>query len=549
MSNIEKALLEFHTKSSDLPFPILLEGEQFGVLDITMKKTDIVKTPLFILFTIDKTGSMMELGNTFLPKMNFVKQTFKNMISYLAKQDVEIYIRVHSFNTTVDVDIENERITEENADALCSKIDELVAESSTNIELALQTAKDTLTAYEDSYPEHQIAHVFMTDGEPTIGNQRPDDLASLVNTKFSNIFLGFGMQHNVSLMKKLAEDKMSDYQFVDNMENTGLIYGEVVHQFLYPAMKNIKICVTNGLIYDWITNQWTENIYENVFVSEAKKTYQVKSSTKELMEVEIRCYNKEDENVFDVVETVTALPDLIDQQNCIIECDLSKYIYRQQVQSALFEANKIPNIRYDLIEEFKTQRLRHIFRNMRKFMRENDLNEDPFMKVLCDDIIITFQTIGTYKSNYYSSARQSSQGRQRTYNVTTNDSFEDDQLLGARARNHIHRLNAMDNILGAPRPRRLVRQTTGPMDPSQLVIHPFPSIDSDDQSQEPTIRNIENIENIGKVDDTVFQDVDTSFEDEIDNFLPSNNNISCYATPRGLDTMRTMSCHPSDSMY
>ena len=546
MSNIESTFLEFHTKKGDFPFPILYEGEQFGVLYITMKKTDITKTPLFLLFTIDKTGSMMEPGNGNLPKMNFVKQTFKNMISYLATQEIEIYIRVHSFNTIIDVDIENERVTKENAIDLCAKIEALVAESSTNIELALQTAKDTLTAYADSYPDHQIGHIFMTDGEPTIGNQRPDILASLVNPSFSNIFLGFGMQHNVSLMKKLAQDKSSDYQFVDNMENTGLVYGEVIHQFLYPAMKNVKICVTNGLIYDWITNQWTENIYENVFVGEAKKTYQVKSSTKDRMVVEIYSNVTDDQSISDLLETVWAIPDLLDEQDCIVERDLSKYIFRQQVQSVLFEANEITGKTYNIINAFKNNKLRDVFRKMRKYMRENDLVDDPFMKVLCDDIIITFQTIGTQRSNYYSSARQSSQGRQRTYNVTTTDSFEDDQLLDARTRNHIQRQNATDNMGDIPTPRRptLLRQNTGMFNPYQVQISSFPSIDSEDPSQHLVNRLVSET----VFAHTPFQELDHSHEDEIDNFLPSNNNISCYATPRGLDTMRTMS-QPMNSTH
>jgi hypothetical protein len=533
MSNIESTILEFHTKSGDLPFPILYPGEEFGILDITMKKTDIVNTPLFLLFTIDKTGSMMEIGNGYIPKMNYVKQTFKNMISYLSTQMIEVYIRVHSFNTTVDVDIENERITPENVTALCAKIDALVAESSTNIELALKTAKETLAAYADSYPDHQIAHVFMTDGEPTIGDHRPDVLASLVDPTFSNIFFGFGMQHNVLLMKTLASHKTSDYQFVDNMENTALIYGEVIHQFLYPAMKNIEIGVTNGLIYDWITNQWTESIYENVFVSEAKKTYQVKSSTKDRMIVEIRC---KEQNECEVMDTIWTLPDLIDEQDCIIERDLSKYIYRQQVQSVLFEANAIGRKDYNIINAFKQNKLRDVFRKMRRYMRIHDLIEDPFMKVLCDDIIITYNTIGTHRSNYYSTARQSSQGRQRTYNVTTNDSFEDDQLLGARSRNHIQRQNAMGQNVMTP---RLARQKTATFYPdsesTQVGIYPFPSVDSEVEFQQSRQLN----ENVFV--HTPFQENDQSFEDEIDNFLPSNNNISCYATPSALNTMRTMS--------
>jgi hypothetical protein len=183
---------------------------------------------------------------------------------------------------------------------------------------------------------------------------------------------------------------------------------------------------------------------------------------------------------------------------------------------------------------------------MRKYMRENDLVDDPFMKVLCDDIIITFQTIGTQRSNYYSSARQSSQGRQRTYNVTTTDSFEDDQLLDARARNHIQRQNATDNMGDIPTPRRptLLRQNTGMFNPYQVQISSFPSIDSEDPSQHLVNRLVSET----VFAHTPFQELDHSHEDEIDNFLPSNNNISCYATPRGLDTMRTMS-QPMNSTH
>jgi hypothetical protein len=88
---------------------------------------------------------------------------------------------------------------------------------------------------------------------------------------------------------------------------------------------------------------------------------------------------------------------------------------------------------------------------------------------------------------------------------------------------------------------RLIRQNTGMVNPQ---IPRFPSIDSEDPSQQLANR---------QVDDTVFahtpfQDTDHSLDDEIDNFLPSNNNISCYATPRGLDTMRTLS-QPIDSTH
>jgi len=130
------------------------------------------------------------------------------MISYLAKQNIDVYIRVHSFNITLDVIIENERVTPENMEELIQKINELQPECSTNIELALNDAKETLHHYAESNPEHQIAHVFMTDGDPTIGQTCKFELAKLVDEQFANIFVGFGLEHNGLLLKKLSEKRM-----------------------------------------------------------------------------------------------------------------------------------------------------------------------------------------------------------------------------------------------------------------------------------------------------------------------------------------------------
>jgi len=110
-------------------------------------------------------------------------------------------------------------------------------------------------------------------------------------------------------------------------------------------------------------------------------------------------------------------------------------------------------------------------------------------------------------------------------------------LLGIRTRNHIHRHNV--SHLSPP---KLERQNARMFEPTQFGINPFPSIDT---SEEPFVPR--------QLDETLFahipfQDDDQSLEDEIDNFIPSNNNISCYATPKGLDTMRSMS-QPLDTTY
>jgi hypothetical protein len=186
-SVIESSILQFHTKTDDLPFPILYQNEKFGIFQFKMQKTEVTKVPLFILFTIDKTGSMNDVGKNYNTKLSYVKQTFKSMISYLSKLDVEVFIRVHSFNVDVNVDIENDKVTTENVKELCKKIDNLEAEGPTNIEIALKSARDTLFAHKDSYPDQQAVHIFMTDGHPTIGDNNPSRLFELVNQHISNI--------------------------------------------------------------------------------------------------------------------------------------------------------------------------------------------------------------------------------------------------------------------------------------------------------------------------------------------------------------------------
>ena len=58
---------------------------------------------------------------------------------------------------------------------------------------------------------------------------------------------------------------------------------------------------------------------------------------------------------------------------------------------------------------------------MMTYIKENQMENDKFMKMLCDDLYISYSTIGTEKQGAYTCARHTSQGRQTTYNVSLND--------------------------------------------------------------------------------------------------------------------------------
>jgi hypothetical protein len=71
------------------------------------------------------------------------------------------------------------------------------------------------------------------------------------------------------------------------------------------------------------------------------------------------------------------------------------------------------------------QRLRAFFDEIKKYMLDNNLNEDKFLKNLCDDIYITYRTLGTKYGDMYTSARQTSQGTQRCYTVSNTPDHEE----------------------------------------------------------------------------------------------------------------------------
>ena len=61
---------------------------------------------------------------------------------------------------------------------------------------------------------------------------------------------------------------------------------------------------------------------------------------------------------------------------------------------------------------------------MLKYMKDHNIESEPFMKMLCDDIFIAHKTFDTSLANMYTSARQKSQGCQQTYTISTNDKSE-----------------------------------------------------------------------------------------------------------------------------
>ena len=462
MEVIKESYIEIHTASGDLPYNTVNEGEFFGLFTIKLNKTPMRLIPFHFVFTIDTTLSMSESNDGSTSKMVYMQKTMIGMLKYLNDVDPNVYITINTFNTKVNTIVNDILLSYGSIQFLIGKINDLIPDSSTNIQLAMEYSNKIISRNLDKYPTHQHTYIFMTDGNANIGITNPDTLANLINETISNIFIGFGKDHNSEMLRKFSKKQNTEYYFVDNLENASLVYAESIHNILYGALQNVEFRIADGQLYDYETNRWTSVLYENVLSSECSKYYQLKTKDKVNVEIKILGKNISSQDIengdngseISIIDTVRVLPVLfnsatvdlltiapgatvfdlrpgaksdLDDDDEYLPVDLTKYAYRKKVQELMFLA-KNKDLSYDETDIFQDyyspddsanikKNLKDVFKAIQNYMKENDLTEDGLLKMLCEDIYVTNKAINSSDSKMYVSARQTSQGRQRSYNV------------------------------------------------------------------------------------------------------------------------------------
>ena len=450
---------------------------KFGVLNIKINKTEPVTKKRHIVFTTDCSGSMSDICSDGRSKMDHSNHTLINMIIYFANHpELLVSISVFAFDCSLYTIIENEMVTKDNLDKLIQDVKNIRPKDTTDIEKALKNSSDYISRFVSiNNDDTDILHVFMTDGDATQGETNSDTLQKLVSPLVSNIFIGFGVDHNAYLLKELSSDSSNCYYFVDALEKAGLVYGEVLHAYIYKYSENTTISSTNGLLYDWKKNTWVDKINIGNLTSESSKTIHILSENP----IDFTCELETTDCLTKEVTTFTIQNSLTLDENNIVNgyTDLSIYKYRQKTQELLFEVN-VHNFKenypyYDPIkfndydknyEKFwekqkgqgkilkeKMQNLLKEMQLLEKVAQNNSCNTDPpfpplekvepkspnseefcstfsksgsksgsgkqFIKMLCDDIYVCLQTFDTRYGAMFSCARQVSQGAQRSYSA------------------------------------------------------------------------------------------------------------------------------------
>lgn len=418
-SYVKDSLIKFHNVESDL----YSSEKKFGIFRIEMAQTTMTQKEQELNSTNDMSGSMYDICQDGRTKMQHLQLTLENITRLLNAnaEEIEVNLEITGFDDSIVQVLEPTKIINdsEQLQQIINKVKtSLYPRGSTNIHLALQDASERL---QQKSTVSQKSLIFMTDGNITTGTT---DLVTLINSvpkDSHNYFIGFGVDHDFTLLQQLASINSGSYYYVDKIENAGLVFGEIIHSILYTALRNVTIQVTNGEIYDFQTNQWLREIRVPNLCGEAKKNYHVRSETPDDFELTLTGLSE----TGTISMSELALPELEDLETGIKEVvDLSKYIYRQNVLELLHISAKIATSSSSTSND-RERKTKHIeeMKNMRKKIEaysalQDSQQDKDFLKQLQDDLYISEKTLLSENALLYTVARQTSQGRECSYNVT-----------------------------------------------------------------------------------------------------------------------------------
>jgi len=420
LSIITDNLVIFHDKPDGIQYES--SSHHFGVFFLEVAKTEMTQNAQYIMNENDMSGSMEQEN-----KMQELHLTLNNIVNLLSKNadNVDVTLEISGFDSDIEQVIPSTKIQKDLNQLIQiqrSIKHILQPRGSTDIGLALEDATNKCNLQTEIKSKHMI---FMTDGLITSGVHDYDELKTNVPQNSRNYFIGFGADHDFHLLQHLASVNSGQYYYVDNIENAGLVFGEIIHSILYTAIEDFTIKVNGGEIYDFQTNTWTTELKLPVLCGEAKKQFHLRSENPDDFELTYSGVNIHTGKEFS--DTQIQLPNLMDMDmdNVTDVHDLSKYICRQKTLELLAEVSNLSleRMKNNTLDTAKISEMKMKLQEFRKKLEEYKsacANEEDkeFIKQLCDDLFISEKTIYSNRSLLYTVARQSSQGRGCSHNIT-----------------------------------------------------------------------------------------------------------------------------------
>jgi uncharacterized protein YegL len=415
----------FTTFNEELSLPtncLPFTDAKFGLLNLQALECGPAIIEHELVLVVDNSGSMGDNcpGDNDKTQMDQAIHTLKNIVGFLEEHpNIKAYVTIFKFDNSFNKVIERTNVTEDNYNSIEKSISKIRPNGGTDIGLALKETSKYISELKKLYPTHQISHIFMTDGAVTTGETKPNILKQYVVKDIYNYFIGYGSKHDAKLLGVLSDFEKSSYHYIDALEKTGFVFGEILHNITHKILYDCEIVVENGVIYNYNTNLYTNKLYIGDIVGESNKVYHLFTDHTSSCYVHLKIPLKSLEiHIF---------------QETNHDLNFVNYAFRHRTLTLLGEVKQcqdkydnssqhIYDVNYlnpEIIRMYKSK-MQELFDEMRKYMAGVDDNKDKiFIKMLCDDIHISQKTFGTKYGNMCIGSRQTSQGTQRIYTVNT----------------------------------------------------------------------------------------------------------------------------------
>jgi len=193
--------------------------------------------PRDLTFVMDVSGSMRG------QKLEQAKAAARVILQSLDRND---RFRVIDFSTDVN-SFRNDFVaaTPENVREARRYVDNLRAEGSTNISGALEEALDVeATPTRSGRAERMTMIVFVTDGEPTVGERNPDAIAAMAARlrNDARVFtVGVGAEIHAGLVEQLALEGRGTAHFVSANESVERAVALLAQRLTSPVLSNVRV--------------------------------------------------------------------------------------------------------------------------------------------------------------------------------------------------------------------------------------------------------------------------------------------------------------------
>lgn len=193
-----------------------------------------VQTSLALTVVIDRSGSMS--GD----KLAYVKVGLHTLADGLPKGT---QLALYTFSKEVQLIFPAAVVGSDNLPKLHAAIDAIVADGGTNIYDGLKAGMATCLQAPASFQQRRI--MFLSDGQPTVGDTNPTDIIGLAGQSAkagcSVSSVGVGMDFSPSLMNGIAQKGNGTAWFLQNAEHAKNVFIQDLETMLLPVAEKLTL--------------------------------------------------------------------------------------------------------------------------------------------------------------------------------------------------------------------------------------------------------------------------------------------------------------------